>query len=190
VASPTDRLPIVDGHRDLAEDVTLCGHDLCVNVAERRAAEKRTAQQATVSLPDLERGVAVAFATVTAGFLAADVGADFVPRPALYAPPQEAEAQAPRQIPLYEGWERQGRVRLLKSRAALEDHLRLWQSDRRPGLVLLMEGADPIVNVRDLPAWWRRGLRMIEQRLESFSPPQAARFQLKRRDIWSFRQES
>ena len=29
------------------------------------------------------------------------------------------------------------------------------------GLVLLMEGADPIVEVRDLHDWWRRGLRMI-----------------------------
>jgi membrane dipeptidase len=26
---------------------------------------------------------------------------------------------------------------------------------------MLMEGADPIVHVRDLPVWWQRGLRMI-----------------------------
>ena len=26
---------------------------------------------------------------------------------------------------------------------------------------MLMEGADPIVDIRDLPRWWRRGLRMI-----------------------------
>jgi microsomal dipeptidase-like Zn-dependent dipeptidase len=29
------------------------------------------------------------------------------------------------------------------------------------GLVMLMEGADPIVRVDDLPQWWERGLRMI-----------------------------
>ena len=43
----------------------------------------------------------------------------------------------------------------------LEHHLQLWQHGCKPGLVLLMEGADPIVHVRDLPRWWQRGLRMI-----------------------------
>jgi membrane dipeptidase len=156
-------LPIVDAHLDLAENVTLFGYDLTVRVAERRAAEQRTSRQATVSLPDMMRGgIAVACATVTPGFLFADVGhVDFVPRSAFYSTPEEAEAQALRQIALYEAWEREGRVRLLKSVADLDDHLCLWQQDRKPGFVLLMEGADPIVHVRDLPDWWRRGLRMI-----------------------------
>ena len=159
---PDARLPIVDGHLDLAENVTLFGYDLTLSVAERRAAERRTRQQATVSLPEMVRGdIAVAFATVTPGFLVADVGADFEPQSALYSTPEEAEAQALRQIALYEAWERQGLVRLLKSVADLDDHLALWQTDRTPGLVLLMEGADPIVRVRDLPDWWRLGLRMI-----------------------------
>ncbi len=37
----------------------------------------------------------------------------------------------------------------------------ILQRDRKPGLVMLMEGADPIVHVRDLPRWWQRGLRMM-----------------------------
>jgi microsomal dipeptidase-like Zn-dependent dipeptidase len=115
-----------------------------------------------VSLPDLQRGgIAVACVTVTAGFLAADVGADFEPRSAIYHTPEEAEAQALTQIALYEAWAKQGRVRLLKSVYDLDHHLQLWQQDRTPGLVMLMEGADPIVHVRDLPRWWQRGLRMI-----------------------------
>ena len=156
-------LPIVDAHLDLAENVTLFGFDLTRSAVERRRIEKRTTRQATVSLPDMERGgIAVACATVTAGFLAADVGGNpFVPPSAYYATPQQAEAQALRQIDLYEAWSAQGRVRLLKSRADLDDHLELWQQDRKPGLVLLMEGADPIVRVADLPRWWDRGLRMI-----------------------------
>ena len=155
-------LPLVDSHLDLAENVTLFGRDLTLSVAEMRAREKRTKAQATVSLPALERGgVAVVFATVTAGFLAADVGADFEPRSALYNTPEEAEAQALSQINLYESWDKQGRVRLLKSVNDLDHHLQLWQDDRKPGLVLLMEGADPIVHVRDLPKWWQRGLRLI-----------------------------
>lgn len=156
------RLPLVDAHLDLAENVTLFGRDLTLPVAEIRASENRTRGQATVSLPALERGnIAVVIATVTAGFLAADVGDDFQPQSALYRTPEEAEAQALAQIDLYEAWERQGRVRLLKSAADLDHHLRLWQDDGKPGLVLLMEGADPIVHVGDLPRWWQRGLRLI-----------------------------
>ena len=152
----------MDSHLDLAENVTLFGRDLTLRAAEIRALEKRTAKQATVSLPELEQGgIATAFATVTAGFLARDVGETFEPRSAIYHTSEEAEAQALTQIRLYERWEEQGRVRLLRSVDDLDDHLHLWQHDRKLGLVLLMEGADPIVNVRDLLEWWQRGVRMI-----------------------------
>ncbi len=155
-------LPIVDSHLDLAENVTLFGRDLTRTAAEIRKAEHRTTRQATVSLPDLRRGgIAVAFATVTPGFLAADVGAGFEPKSAIYRTPEEAEAQALKQIELHENWEKQGLIRLLRSAADLEHHLQLWREDRTPGLMLLMEGADPIVHVSDLRDWWKRGLRMI-----------------------------
>jgi membrane dipeptidase len=151
-------LPIVDGHLDLAENVTLFGRDLTQPIQ----ALRRAAPGATVSIPELRRGgVAVAIATVTAGFLAADVGADFEPRSALYSTPEQAEANALAQVALYRRWERDGRVRVVSSRGDLEHHLDLWRSDRTPGVVLLMEGADPIVRVSDLEAWWRRGLRIV-----------------------------
>lgn len=161
--SSVNDLPLVDSHLDLAENVTLFGRDLTLRVAEIRTIEKRTTRQATVSLPELERGgIAVAVATVTAGFLAADVvGADYIPRSAIYHTPEEAEAQALAQVELYEHWHEQGRVRLIKSVNDLEHHLRLWPDDRKPGLVMLMEGADPIVHIHDLSQWWQRGLRMI-----------------------------
>jgi membrane dipeptidase len=115
-----------------------------------------------VSLPELERGgIAVVISTVTGGFLVEDMSEAAVPSTAFYSTLEEAEAQALSQIRLYEKWEAQGRVRLLKSKNDLDDHLRLWGEDGKPGLVLLMEGADPIVNVDDLPDWWRRGLRLI-----------------------------
>jgi membrane dipeptidase len=158
----TVQAPIVDGHLDLAENVTLFGRDLTTSVAEIRARERRTRNQATVSLPEIQRGgIAVALATVTAGFLVADVGEDFEPRSALYSTPEQAEAQALEQIALYRRWEGEGRVRLIRSSADLDHHLELWRTDRLPGIVLLMEGADPIVRVSDLSAWWRRGLRII-----------------------------
>ncbi|GAK60144.1 peptidase M19 renal dipeptidase [Candidatus Vecturithrix granuli] len=157
-----NNLPIVDSHLDLAENMTLFGRDLTLSVTEIRMVEKRTTRQATVSLSELERGnIGVAFATVTAGFLAADVGANFEPRSAIYHTPEEAEAQAFTQITLYEHWEKQGRIRILKSVYDLDHHLQLWQDDRKPGLVLLMEGGDPIVSVGDLSRWWQHGLRII-----------------------------
>ncbi len=68
---PLGNLPLVDAHLDLAENATLFGRSLTSSVAEIRTFERRAERQATVSLPDLERGgIAVAFATVTAGFLA------------------------------------------------------------------------------------------------------------------------
>lgn len=158
-----NEIPIVDGHLDLAENATLFGLEMTASIAERRRVENLSERQATVSLPEMERGgIAVACATVTAGFLAEDVkGIEHVPASALYSTAKEAEAQALRQIDLYERWQAEGRVRILKSAADLDRHMQLWRTDRKPGLVLLMEGADPIVEVADLPAWWARGLRMI-----------------------------
>jgi membrane dipeptidase len=103
----------------------------------------------------------VAVATVTPGFKAEDVAPGNVPASAMYRSSEEAESHALKQVALYERWERDGRVRLIRSSVDLSDHLELWADDRIAGLVLLMEGADPIVEVRDLPKWWARGLRMI-----------------------------
>lgn len=154
--------PIVDGHLDLAESVTLFGRDLTLPVASLRKLEGRTTGQATVTLPEMRRGgIAVAIATVTPGFKFEDVGPGRVPTSAMYRTPEEAEGHALEQVALYEQWARDGLVRLLRSARDLNDHLGLWANDRVPGLVLLMEGADPIVDVRDLPRWWSRGLRII-----------------------------
>jgi membrane dipeptidase len=151
-------MPLVDGHLDLAENVTLFGWDLTASVHDRRT----DVPNATVSLTELKRGgVAVVCATVTGGFLEADVGADFEPRSAIYRTREQAERNALAQIALYERWQAEGRVRILRTAADLERHLLLWREDRTPGLVLLMEGADPILRVEDLQDWWNRGLRMI-----------------------------
>ena len=151
-------LLIVDGHLDLAENVTLFGCDLRLDLE----AARRSRPDATVTLPELRRGgIAVVFATLTPGFLAADVGAHQVPRAALYATPSEAEAHALAQLAVYEAWATAGVVRLIRSLADLDHHLELWPGDRTPGLVLLMESADPIVEVSDLDAWRRRGLRLV-----------------------------
>jgi membrane dipeptidase len=155
-------VPIVDGHLDLAENVTIFGRDLTSEVNSIRTLERRSSKQAMVTLPELERGnIAVAFATVTPGFIAEEVGDDFEPESAIYRTPEQAEIQAMSQIDLYEQWDKEGRIRIIRSVDDLENHLQLWQMDRKTGLVLLMEGADPVVEIPDLPRWWQRGLRII-----------------------------
>jgi microsomal dipeptidase-like Zn-dependent dipeptidase len=68
-----NNLPLVDSHLDLAENVTLFGRDLTLSAAEIRTLEKRTTRQATVSLPDLERGgIAVVCTTFKQGGLTPD----------------------------------------------------------------------------------------------------------------------
>lgn len=155
-------LPIVDSHLDLAENVTFHDRDLTITVKELRERENRADRQAMVTLPELERGgVAIVFGTVFAGVPEAQASPERKTRPGVYSTQQEAEANAIEQIQLYESWEQQGRIRLIKSVADIDHHLELWEDDRKPGLLMLMEGADPIVDPQDLSKWWARGLRMI-----------------------------
>lgn len=155
-------LPIVDSHLDLAENVTFCGRDLTLPVMELRKRENRTDQQAMVTLPELKRGgIAVVFGTIFAGTREEDASPERAALPGVYSTPEQAEANALAQIELYEAWEKLDRIRLIKSATDLEDHLHLWTDDRKPGVVMLMEGADPILHTDDLPKWWRRGVRMI-----------------------------
>lgn len=147
---------IVDGHLDLAINVVADGRDYTAPVAEIRAREARQDMQATVSLPELVRGdVGLVFATLFAepeGSPYSDGG---------YRTPDEAEAQAVEQLALYRRWEDEGRVRIVRTRGELAAHRTAWPDDARVGLLVLLEGADPIVRVDDLERWWDRGVRLI-----------------------------
>ena len=164
-------IPIIDGHEDLAHGVVSYRRDIehgsIESIRAHEAARtdlserERERGQAMISLPELRRGnVAVIFGTLFA-----------IPReswvhpgeidPDGYANPEEAEAQAVQQLRVYEGWAARDHVRLIRSQTDLAHHLQLWQEDRKTGIVVLMEGADPIVRVDDLPRWWDRGVRLV-----------------------------
>ncbi|MBJ7600144.1 MAG: peptidase M19 [Candidatus Nephthysia bennettiae] len=146
--------PIVDAHLDLASNV-LGGRDYRLEIDEIRSAEHRTSEECTVSLPELRRAhVAIAFATIMV--MPERWDATGVP---IYQAPPSIDARA--QIAVYESWQRDGLARIIRSRADLDVHLGLWARDDVLGLVLLMEGADPIDQPADLPEWWRAGIRII-----------------------------
>jgi membrane dipeptidase len=155
---------IVDGHLDLAHGVTEYGRDLERDVQEIRAAEAGANLErglATVTLPELRRGgVAVAFATLFAAPAELWTHPGYVNERG-YRTPEEAQTQALEQLRVYDDWAARGLVRVLRSVADLEHHLELWKTDGVPGLVILMEGADPIVQPNDLEAWWSRGVRIV-----------------------------
>jgi membrane dipeptidase len=155
---------IVDAHLDLALNDVRKLIDHTKTIAELRALEIHESQQAMTSIPEFARGnVAVVFGTLFAepadlGFATGAIQEPVVPG---YTTPQEAHAQALEQLEVYERWAEAGLIRLITGRAVLEDHLQRFTLDHVPGLLILMEGADPIQTVSELEFWWSRGVRAI-----------------------------
>jgi membrane dipeptidase len=157
-------IPIVDAHLDLALNA-VSGFDVTASALDRRSQGQG---EPTVGLPDLVAGgVAVAFATLWVAPRGKSLG-DAVPGAVAheedfptYGSPEEAHEHALAQLDVYQRWVAEGRVRMITARADLDTHLRQWESDRIPGIVLLMEGADPITSPDQVGDWWERGLRIV-----------------------------
>jgi membrane dipeptidase len=156
---------IVDAHLDLALNMVRKLIDHTKPIHELRQLENREAQQAMTSLPEFANGnVVLVFGTLFAE--PADLGfaknaVSHLPAHHGYTTPEEAEIQGLEQLAVYEKWAQDGLVRLITSRAVLKDHLERFATDRVPGLLILMEGADPIKAVSDLEMWHKRGVRAI-----------------------------
>lgn len=118
----------------------------------------------TVGFPDMRRGeVAIAITTVlaraswseTPGF-----GGSMIE----FRTQDLACAHARGQLAWDRELERQGLVRMLGDAPSLAAHLGAWQADpvgTPLGLVLSMEGADPVVEPSELDGWWADGLRIL-----------------------------
>src|SRR6056297_1234865 len=158
----------VDGHLDLAFNVIAYGRDLTRSMAAIRRDEKRTNQEVLVTLPELRRGeVGVVIGTLYTAprdLVRPPSAPPLTPkqrarqRALTYATPEEAERKALEQLAVYERWEEDGEIRILRTQGDLEQHEQAWASgDRTIGLVVSMEGGDPIRTPDDLPAWIERG---------------------------------
>jgi membrane dipeptidase len=146
------RTPIVDGHLDLAWNAVK-GRDLTRSAHDIRADEQRTKQQCMVSFPDMRRGdIAIVFASIFVMDRVLDgTDHDFDP---------ELGRRGKEQIDIYRRFEDEGHVRIIRTKRSLDDHLARWQVDSVPGLLIAMEGAEPIEDPSDLQWWFDAGLRM------------------------------
>lgn len=160
---------IFDSHLDLAWSAIFFNRDLTLSVDEIRAREssmsdERARGKNVLSFPELRRaGVAVCVATVLAR-----AGPDQKVLPTYkrtdldYAAPSLAYSAARGQLAYYELLESQGLVRMIRTKSQLASHWASYSADpeKTPlGIILSMEGTDPIVTPDQARHWHALGLR-------------------------------
>jgi membrane dipeptidase len=163
--------PLIDAHLDLAWNALYFNRDLLATVAEVRQTERDLADEPargrnTLTLPELRRAnIPVCIATLMArsgpdvprrnGFKRTDLD---------YNSQLVAYSHAHGQLAYYRLLEEQRHLRFLTTRRELAAHWEAWRKDpvSTPlGIILGMEGADPIVTPEQAEAWWNKGLRSV-----------------------------
>lgn len=159
---------IIDGHLDLAMNGLEFDRDLKQSVAEIRKSERKYRAQKgraanTLSFPELNKGrIMMSFATLLARI--AHETNNFNGNNG-----QEiCHAKAKGHRAYYDVYERLGYVRVLRDWPAVEQHVAEWKAadtaaqQKLPhGVVIAMEGADPITSPDELPLWWENDLRLL-----------------------------
>jgi membrane dipeptidase len=161
--------PIFDSHLDLAWCAVSFNRDLTLEVDEIRRREahmtdERCRGKGVLSLPELRRaGVAVCVGTLLArGGPAQEPKVSYKRTDLDHANPSIAHAVAHGQLAYYRLLEAQGHIRLIRTAAELDDRWAAYQQDpaRTPlGLILSMEGTDPITTPDEAREWFAAGLR-------------------------------
>ncbi len=150
---------IVDAHEDIAWNKLALGRDILESVAEKRTREGSNPAHgegsAMVGLPDLLAGnVRIVFSTI----YVAQARPDRTGWGKTYTSPQEAHDQAREQLEYYASLTKDPRVTIVRTKADLE---RAIQNENQVGLVILMEGADPIVTPSETAEWFDAGIRIV-----------------------------
>ncbi len=166
---------ICDGHLDLAMNAVSFDRDLAapieeINRAERHMSDHKARGRATVSFPDMRSGgVGLCLGTVLARANAGSRPAGGYMRIDFdHATSDAASCAAFSQLAYYRLLESRGEIRMIGNRTELESHWGEWRAAgsserlrRLPvGIVLSMEGADPILDPTDCERWWNEGLRV------------------------------
>lgn len=149
---------IVDAHEDIAHNALALGRDFRSSAHAKRIVEGDRPREgiATIGLPDALRGnVRVIFATIYAAPATSQVK---LPGKS-YSTPEQAEAQAREQIAYYAMLSMEPAVSIVTTSADLDKVVS--SSEPHVGLVLLMEGADPIVEPHEAKDWFDSGVRIV-----------------------------
>ncbi len=162
---------ILDAHQDLAYNMTVLGRDYRLPNAQTRLRDRQTGI-------DAYGGGSLLGWTE---YIAANVGVVFgtlfsVPErrrspnfesEEYYSTPAQAHRIYSKQLDLYHhlAETQSDAFQLLLTKQELKSHLDIWQTQTNAlkpiGIVPLMEGAEGIEELDELPEWWQRGLRII-----------------------------
>lgn len=160
---------MIDAHLDLAWNALSYGRDITrpltsINDYERGMSDCPSRGHATVCLPEMRRaGIGICVGTLLARVKPqvrpaaghARIGIDYPTAPM-------AAAAAMGQLAYYDWLEREGHIRRLRTASDVRTHWANHAVDpHKIGLILAMEGADPIIAPDDAPAWFVRGLRVV-----------------------------
>ncbi len=163
--------PMIDAHLDLALNALNYNRDLFLSVPKLREVEKgftdiKGRGRGTVTFPELKRcRVPVCVATLLArsgpdagtrwGFKRGDID---------YATQHIAYSHAFGSLGYYRLLEAQGHLKFIHTRSELTAHWKAWEADPNNtplGIILSMEGADPIVTPEQVAHWFGLGLRAV-----------------------------
>ena len=167
---------IFDAHQDLAFNILSFGRDYSQSVYKTRQFEAShpvpgLTYQSLLGWPEYNRGkVALVFGTLFAAPARSE--RELQPNLQIYHTPEEANRVYWDQLRLYHrlAEEKPQFFRLISTKSDLKNHLREWEdqpSDPEPkdflplGIVPSMEGAEGIIDLKELPLWWEQGLRSI-----------------------------
>lgn len=163
--------PIIDAHLDLAMNAVYYDRDITAAVDALNAGEAALTDypfrgRATTTLPELRRaGVAVCLATLLARSGPRHGRQSSYRRGDLdYGLREGAACSCYGQLAYYRLLERRGAIRLIRTRGELDAHWAAWTAGREdtpPGVILTMEGADPILSPDDAELWWEEGVRAV-----------------------------
>jgi membrane dipeptidase len=163
--------PLIDAHLDLAWSGMYFNRDLLQPISRIRECEVGMTDELsrslnTVSFPELRNAnIPICIAT-----LMARSGPDKIPHTPSkrvdldYAEQRIAYAHAQGQLAYYRLLESEGHLRILKTRSDLASHWDAWQKNSAAtplGIVIGMEGADPILRPEQVESWWKDGLRAV-----------------------------
>jgi membrane dipeptidase len=161
---------LVDAHLDIAWNYVNNRRDFTVSAWQRRRLEtdpvflKRYGR----SMVGLAEAILGRVAVICSSIFVSPARAGMYPdETQVYSTPQEAFLLASRQMDYYHRLaDTHPQIRLIRTRADLDDVLATWEegttlAEHCLGLIVSMEGADPILEPPQIEEWYALGLRVV-----------------------------